>query len=136
MVSVMGFNGTTLGNFKAATDLSAKQYYAVEWTDTAYECDIATGASTTYGMLGILQNKPVAGEPCEIVVFGPTKAVCASTSAVAGSWMTRNASGQLVVTTEASLAVGWAMSTPDSGASSIVDVFMFPFVQWLTSNHA
>ena len=123
-------------SFEASSDLSAKQYYCVEATDTADRIDIADGASASYGCIGILQNAPEQYEEAQVRMFGPSKAVCASTSANFGSWLTRNASGQLVVTTTGSLAVAWALETPDSSASSIIDVFLFPFLCQLTSNHA
>ncbi len=124
-------------SFVAASDLSAKQYYAVEATDTDNTVDVGTGASTTYGMIGVLQNAPSSGGEAQVRVFGPTKAVVdSSVTAVFGSWATRNASGKFDVTTTASLAVGWYLSTPDAAASSIAEIFIFPFCQWLTSNHA
>jgi len=123
-------------SFEAASDLSAKQYYCVEATDTANRIDIGDGASATYGTLGVLQNAPVQYGEAQVRMFGPSKAVCAATAASFGCWLTRNASGQLEVTTTGSLAVGWALETPDASASSIIDVFLFPFLCQLTSNHA
>ncbi len=136
MTSVKGISIDHDLSFTAAADLASYQYYFVEATDTTDAVDVATGASTTYGCLGVLQNAPASGGEAQVRMFGPSKAVCAATTAVFGDWMTRNASGQLVVTTNGSLAVAWALEVPDAAASSIIDVYLFPFNCQLTSNHA
>lgn len=56
--------------FKAAADLSAKQYYFVKQT-AAGEVNVCTGA--TDKPIGVLQNKPESGEDAEIISFGITK---------------------------------------------------------------
>ena len=55
----------------AGADLSAKQFYFVKKSSSTYVlCDAATDIPA-----GALQNKPVLGEPCEVVALGPTKLV-------------------------------------------------------------
>ena len=136
MAKVLGISTEHDLSFKANVSLADYQYHCVEFTDTADTVDLADGASATYGTLGILQNAPAAAGEAQVRVFGPSKAVCSATTANAGCWLTRDASGHLVVTTTGSLAVAWALETPDSAASSIIDVFLFPFIQSLTSDHA
>ena len=62
--------GDKIGTLNAGADFSEKQFYAVEQTATDVELP-ADGKS----MLGVLQNKPLEGQPCEIMTSSVTKAV-------------------------------------------------------------
>lgn len=62
----------------AAADLSAKQFYYVG-DDGSDEYDVAGGATGAIGA-GFLQNKPLAGEFCEVMsIGGGAKAVASAT---------------------------------------------------------
>lgn len=91
---------------KAAADLSAKQFYCVEITaaGTVNVCNAATDA-----MVGILQNKPVSGEACEIPEGGIVKGI-AGAAISAGAWVGTDANGKLVAkTTDKDFAYGQAL---------------------------
>lgn len=59
-----------VGNFTAAADLSAKQYYFVKLA-SATTVDVCSAVTDL--PIGVLQNKPTLGQPAEIVVLGVTK---------------------------------------------------------------
>lgn len=58
--------------FPANADLSAKQFYFVALLSTG-KVDVADNG--TAGAIGILQNKPTAGQAADVVILGRTKAV-------------------------------------------------------------
>jgi len=82
-------------SFEAAADLSDKQYYFVEIT-----AENKVNAASTLGEItvGILQNKPKAGEAAW-VRFGGTSKVVASTAIAVGDLVTTAAGGKAVGTT-------------------------------------
>ena len=59
-----------LGSLSAASDLSAKQYHFVKLA-SATTVDIVSASTDT--PIGVLMNKPAAGESAEICVFGIAK---------------------------------------------------------------
>jgi len=83
--------------FEAAADLSDKQYYCVELT-----AENKVNAASTLGEItvGVLQNKPEAGEAAR-VRFGGTSKVVASTAIAVGALVTAAAGGKAVSTTTA-----------------------------------
>lgn len=73
----------------AGADLSAKQFRFVKKSSGTYVvCDGATDIPD-----GVLQNKPALGEPCEVVMFGPTK-VNADAALTSGWLIGTSADGQ------------------------------------------
>lgn len=77
--------------FKAAADLSAKQYHFVEITaaNTVNACNAATDIP-----IGVLQNKPdAAGKPAEVMMLGISKVVADGTL-TAGALLGTSADGQ------------------------------------------
>jgi hypothetical protein len=62
--------GFKLGTLVAGEDLSGKQYYFVE---VAADGDVELGDAVTDRVIGVLQNKPTAGQECEIMVTGVSK---------------------------------------------------------------
>jgi hypothetical protein len=65
-------------SFVSTNDLSAKQFFFVKLSanNTVVLC-----AAVTDIPIGILQNKPTAGQTAEVVISGITKVVCAASSA-------------------------------------------------------
>lgn len=97
---------------KSKSDNSAKQYYAVELT-AADEVDVANGATDL--IVGILQNKPKAGESAAVLSAGISKAVAGGTIA-AGNRVGTDANGKLVAkTADADLVCGIALNAAASG---------------------
>lgn len=61
--------GFKLGTLLAAADLSASQYCFVILDNTG---KVALPTATGQVVIGVLQNKPTAGQVCEIMVMGVT----------------------------------------------------------------
>lgn len=77
--------------FKAAGDLSAKQYHLVELTaaQTVSACDAITDVA-----IGVLQNDPnAAGQPAEVAILGTAKVV-AGAAIAAGARVAPTAAGK------------------------------------------
>lgn len=68
------------GHLLAAEDLSAKQYHFVKLDTNGQIAAIGAGTDRTFG---VLQNKPIAGDPCELVHIGFTKLVIGEAVAAA-----------------------------------------------------
>jgi hypothetical protein len=66
--------GFKVGVLVAAADLSAHQFKFVKMTSTG----VALCSAITDTPIGVLQNTPTAGQPCEIMVSGVTKVVTAA----------------------------------------------------------
>lgn len=114
-------HGGMLPTFKAAVDLSAKQFHCLEIT-AADTVNVCNGAGDV--VLGILQNKPVAGEACEIPENGIVKGICGGAITV-GQWVGTDANGQLVAkTTDKDFAYGIALEA--GAANRIIAVEIRP----------
>lgn len=109
------------GNFITATDLSAKQYYAVKMTTTARTVALASTGGEM--ILGILQNAPVSPEAADVCLFGVTKAVAGGTI-TAGDPLTTDTAGKLITYTSSKVKVGVALTSAVSG--DIFSAFIFP----------
>ena len=72
-------NPTIIGEFTAAADLSAKQYFIVKQT-TETAGNITTAATDV--PLGVLQNKPTSGQVMEVAIAGNCKVKLGGTVAV------------------------------------------------------
>ena len=70
----MAWEGNIVLNhtFEAAADLSAKQFYFVKLT-SAGKVDVC--AAVTDVPIGVLQNKPTAGQAATVMIIGITKLV-------------------------------------------------------------
>lgn len=90
---------STIPGLKAGdTSLAAKQFHAVQFGATAGQVAVCSAADQT--AIGILQNKPAAGQHANVAYLGISKAV-AGTSVGWGKGVTVgwNTTGQLVPTT-------------------------------------
>jgi hypothetical protein len=76
-------------SWPAAADLSAKQFYFMELTSGEVN---ACNADTDIP-IGVLQNKPTAGQSAEVVVLGSTK-ICADAAITEGALIGTSADGQ------------------------------------------
>lgn len=92
--------GQDIGTLSAASDLSAKQFYAVK---------IVTGqialASTDDEALGILQNTPTANQAASVRAFGVTQWVYGGT-VTAGDKVAVDSNGKCVTATAAHVTAG------------------------------
>lgn len=114
----------SLVSFKAASDLSAKQYFLVEVTaaDT-----VGVLNATTDNPIGVLQNKPdAAGKEALVALLssgGILKAVSdgSTTAIAAGDALEFNASGKLIkFATGTKIGVALEASTADGVVISFV----------------
>src|SRR5574343_819102 len=92
----------------AAADLSAKQYYAVK-IDSAGKVAVAGAGELA---IGILQNKPAAGEAANVWTFGPVSKAFAGGTIAAGAAVAADSNGKLVT------ATAGKVNTSDAGASA------------------
>lgn len=99
----------------AAADLSAKQYYFVKLNSSG---QAALCAAATDKPIGILQNAPIAGQECEVLVSGGSKVVAGGTLDEGNSIGT-DANGKAVVlaqgTDTTKYVVGQALTAGVSG---------------------
>lgn len=110
--------------FKAAANLSSKQYYAVEVTaaDTVNVCNAATDV-----VIGVLQNKPeAAGHAARVRVFGKTQAITdgSSVNIAAGDWLGTNATGKLVKKATADYGVCAIANGASTADGTIIEVYL------------
>lgn len=114
---VIGFK---TGNLVAGADLSALQYTFVK-LDTAGKVVAASVAGEK--VIGVLQNKPTAGQPCEIVHMGLCAVLAGAAIASTGTIMT-NASGKAIASaTTGSTIVGYAVETA-AAANEVITAFV------------
>ena len=81
---------------KAGSDLSAKQYFILELT-AEDEVDVANAATDV--PLGILQNKPKAGEQAQVRMLGVSKVVVNAAGLAAGDRWGTDAAGRAIAKT-------------------------------------
>lgn len=79
-----------VGNFAAAADLSGKQFYLVKLA-SATTVDVCSAATDV--PIGVLQNKPLSGQPAQIAVLGVTK-ISLDADIAALDWIGPSADGQ------------------------------------------
>ena len=82
-------------SLEAAADLSAKQYYAVKVDSNG----LAALAGAGEAAIGILQNKPTAGQTAVVRVGGVSKIFCAGVIAP-GAVIASDANGKLTTATK------------------------------------
>lgn len=93
--------GGLILNFEANADLSAKQYYAVKMI-AGPKVDVS---ADTDPAIGILQNKPTAGQTAEVLVFGVSK-VNSDVALAVGNLIASAADGQLKVAVATNYTLG------------------------------
>lgn len=106
------------GSLPAHVSLAGSQYLAVYLNGTA-GVDVQTSA--TGPCIGILQNDPTAGQACNVMFVGITKAVAGAALAAPGIALMVNGSGQLIAQTGTNTIVGYLLDTA-SGAGVLCTV--------------
>lgn len=111
-------------SFKAAADLSAKQYFLVELTaeDTVGLINAATDR-----VIGVLQNKPKLDEAAQVRILGISKVVSDGTTAIAvGDYVGPNASGKAIKKATAdNVVAGIALKASDADGD-VIPVLLTP----------
>lgn len=107
-MAVGSYGSAIIITMEAATDLSALQYTAV--TAAAGKATASTAASDK--AIGVLQNKPVAGENAKVMVLGVSKWTAGAALATQGTALTSGTGGKaLAVATAAGYALGISLTT-------------------------
>lgn len=97
--------------FEAAADLSAKQYRVMKMA-TGGKVDVFSGATDV--PVGILQNKPTAGQTAEVMLLGISK-VDSDAALAVGDILAGQTDGQLEVVDAGDYPVGLCVEA--SGAA-------------------
>lgn len=101
----------SIGHLTANGDQSANQYKFV--TVGASGVQVASG--TTNRVIGVLANKPTAGQPCTIDVTGVMEVIAGASGIAAGDTIYLKADGT-VTKVNTSTRVGTALEAATSGA--------------------
>jgi len=109
-ITVTGPNRT----FKSTNDLRLKQFYIVKLTSG----EIVLAAAATDVLIGVLMNKPNAGENADVQLINSqgTCKVILGGSVSAGNMLTADSAGKAVATTSTgNYILGMALEDGDSG---------------------
>lgn len=105
------------GVLKAGADLSSHQFKGVKVADDG-DVELAGDGNL---IAGVLQNKPISGEACEIEFDGISKAISGAAIANAGTKLAVNASGLFIAAAQAKHVVAVNL-TPSGGANELISV--------------
>lgn len=101
-----------IGSLTANGDQSANQYKFVKYSASGVEvCDTAGEAA-----IGVLQNKPTAGQVCEIGFSGVSKVTVGTGGITAGNNVQSDASGLAIAAAIGDYSQGVALETGAAGA--------------------
>ena len=92
-----------IGSFEAAADLSAKQFRVVKMA-TGGKVDVFSGATDV--PIGILQNKPTAGQTAEVALTGSISKADSDAALAVGDIVSGQTDGQLEVADAGDYIVG------------------------------
>lgn len=109
------------GHHRAAADLSALQYRAVLLNGSGLMAQNTTAAGR---ISGVLQNKPLANQACEVMVTGVSKMVAGGTVAQ-GALVASDNVGRAVAATTGNFVIGRA-ETAAGAAGQIISVALTP----------
>jgi len=106
---------------KAASDLSEKQFYALQLiSGTDYSCNLATASTQKPG--GVLQNKPASGKAADSMFVGISKCVAGGTIHN-GDRITPTTDGTFVATTTAK-DFTWGYSLTEASSGDVFSAFI------------
>lgn len=104
----------------ANTDLSTKQYYAVDLNSSGNV--VVAGAGNTF--IGVLGNKPTAaGAPAEVMFSGVVPMVCGGSITAAGP-VKIDSAGKAVAASSGDKAIGRALC--DGASSTLANILLQP----------
>lgn len=104
-----------LGLYVANADLSAKQFYFVKMVNSSGIGKVDLTGTNGESLLGVLQNKPTAGQVAEVMVQGVSKITAGGSITAAGRVMTDNTGKAIAAATTGSHAIGFIVDTVASG---------------------
>lgn len=109
--------------FSAENDLSSLQYTLVKLGSSANEVDSATDNQDT--IVGVLENKPEAGEAASVQILGTSKVV-ASAAISRGDRVTATTGGKAVATTTDGDSVAGIALEAASAEDDIIEILLTP----------
>lgn len=109
--------------FTAENDLSTKQFFAVELSG-ADQVDVCDNASDR--VLGILQNKPKAGEEAVVRILGKSKAVSdgSGTAIAPADLVGTDANGRIVKKTADADRLAGISNGTSSASGTVIEIFL------------
>lgn len=111
--------GDVLSNLTAENDLSAKQYYILEKGAAAGQADVCDGAGDK--PIGVLQNKPTAGQAVAYMINGSSKVVTGAAVSV-GDAVGTDGSGKAIAKTANNDWIIGRAKTASGGDGEIIEV--------------
>jgi hypothetical protein len=108
-----------IGFLKAGADLSGKQFRCLKVTADE-TVNIATVAGEN--ILGVLQDKPLAGSPCDIMVLGVTKLIAGAGDLAAGANWESAADGSGITAATAKTGLGTVLIGATAGKLATVTI--------------
>ena len=111
----------------AEATLAAKQYYAVE-VGTANSNVVVAGAGAAEGshVVGIVQNKPGAGEAAAVAIGGTSKLVMAANCDRGEKIMSDGTGKGTPADADTKAVIGIALESNASGNGAIIEVLLTP----------
>lgn len=101
-------------SFKSTGDLSAKQNYIVK-ADVSNDQSVVIAAAATDPIVGVLENKPTAGQAALVQILGTAKVIAGGT-VTRGDVVTSDSAGKAITTTtDKDVAVGRALESAVAG---------------------
>jgi len=109
--------GQEIGWLVAAADLSAKQYYFVDIDSNG---KIALASAAGQATLGILQNKPKAGEAASVRYLGVSKCIAGTGGLTAGQAVQAAADGTAIAASTGDYTGWMAVETAAAGVTGTI----------------
>lgn len=109
--------------FTAENDLSTHQFKFVEFGAAARQVDLCDAATDL--VVGVLQNKPSAGETAEVMTLGVAKVIASAAIAIGARVGTTNDGRAVTKSVAADLVAGIAR-TAAGGAGEYVEILLTP----------
>lgn len=109
-------------SLEASTDLSAYQFHFVTTDANGQAALPANGAS----VLGVLQNKPTAGEAASIVIDGVSKVIAAGSTVSAGDLVQASSVGRAIALGAGGYAVGRVLYGSSGSTGRVLTVALQP----------
>lgn len=111
----------------AEATLVAKQYYAVQ-IGTADNKVVVAGAGAAEGahVLGVVQNKPAAGEAAAVAIGGTSKLVMAANCDRGEKLMSDGNGKGTPVDADTKSVIGVALESNASGVGAVIEVLLIP----------
>ena len=113
-------------SFTATADLSGKQFYCVDLDATNATSNLANVVVASVAgqkVLGVLQNKPIAGQTANVMLYGITKAIAGGT-VTQGDLVTTDANGKVVTAATGNFILGRALES--AAAGGVFSVLLLP----------